>query len=317
MVSKLSISHDNFFRNSLYIYHFTANQHDSISIQISVYEPYHGSATLRDKPIPLPNHCSMACPHCYSTDTVQLKRTTTWGYSISRCKDCNHDFNDRTGTPFNYLEIPTDILFEVLLCRVRYKLSYREEVSEYCLYREFQFSRETVRDWEERFLTLFNDEIRAKCKGKVGKIWKIDETKVKGVWCYLYRGIDEYGNLVDVRLSKTRDMEGTKAFFARAREISDDIPERVQTDGLASYPRAIEEELGEEVEHEVLPCTANAVEQSHRRIKNRHYPMMGFGEFDEANRYFQAFDEVRNFLRPRERMEELLPLYDRGEYFLN
>ena len=50
---------------------------------------------------------------------------------------------------------------------------------------------------------------------------------------------------MDVHLSRTRDMEGTKAFFARVREIAGEIPELVQTDGLASYPHAIEEELGE------------------------------------------------------------------------
>ncbi|ABW32098.1 hypothetical protein AM1_B0380 (plasmid) [Acaryochloris marina MBIC11017] len=47
-------------------------------------------------------------------------------------------------------------------------------------------------------------------------------------------------------------MEGTKAFFAQAIELHDDPPKKVATDGLASYPRAISEELGEDVEHEVL-----------------------------------------------------------------
>ena len=54
---------------------------------------------------------------------------------------------------------------------------------------------------------------------------------------YLYRGIDEDGNLVDVRLSKTRDMAGIKAFFAQAIELHEEAPEQVATDGLASYPR--------------------------------------------------------------------------------
>lgn len=155
-------------------------------------------------------------------------------------------------------------------------------------------------------------------KVQVGKIWKIDETyvRVKGEWCYLYRGIDENGSLVDVRLSPTRDLEGTKAFLARARESAEGIPERVQTDGLASYPRAIEEELGEEVKHEVLPCTANAVEQSHRGIKHRYYPMLGFGEFEAAQRFCQAFDEVRNFLRPRSRMAEVVSLEEQRKQFL-
>jgi len=105
---------------------------------------------------------------------------------------------------------------------------------------------------------------------------------VKGVWRYLYRGIDEDGNLVDVRLSKTRDIAGTKAFFTQAIGLHEDTPEKVATDGLASYPRAIEEKLGADIEHEVRPCTANPVEQSHRRIKHRYYPTLGFGEFEAA-----------------------------------
>lgn len=260
----------------------------------------------------------MNCPECQSTLFTQLKRTTSLGYAIFHCNSCQRDYNERTGTPFNRLEVPTDIVFEVLLCRVRYKFSYRD-VAEYFLLRGFEFTHETVRDWEERFLPLFTEQIRVKRHGKVGKVWKVDETfvRLKGAWCYLYRGIDEHGNLVDVRLSKTRDMEGTKAFFARTREIADVIPERVQSDGLASYPRAIKEELGEAVEHQVLPCSANAIEQSHRGIKHRYYPMMGFGEFEAAQRFCQAFDEVRHFLRARSRMTGVVSLNERRERFLS
>jgi putative transposase len=125
--------------------------------------------------------------------------------------------------------------------------------------------------------------------------------KVAGQWYYFYRGIDADRKLVDVRLSKTRDIDGTKAFFAQAAGLHDDNkPEKVATDGLASYPRAIKEELGKDVEHEIRPCTANPVEQSHRGIKHRYYhPTLGFGEFEAAQRFCQAVDEVRNFLRPR------------------
>ncbi|MGB7248494.1 MAG: DDE-type integrase/transposase/recombinase [Phormidesmis sp.] len=71
----------------------------------------------------------------------------------------------------------------------------------------FSVHPETVRFWEERFLPHFTEQVKAKRKGKAGRIWLIDETflKVHGQWCYLYRGIDEDGNLVDVRLSKTRE----------------------------------------------------------------------------------------------------------------
>ena len=190
-----------------------------------------------------------------------------------RCKVCRRTYNQHTKTPFNFVEVPTDILFQILLCRVRYKLSYRD-IAEFFLIRGFQFTHETVRDWEERFLPYLTEQLRTKLRGKIGKVWHIDETyiRVKGKWCYLYRGIDADGNLVDVRLSETRDMSGTKAFFAQATQLHETVPEIVTTDGLASYPRAIKEELEDEVEHQVVTCTSNPVEQSHRRVKYRYYP---------------------------------------------
>lgn len=77
------------------------------------------------------------------------------------------------------------------------------------LLRSFEFTHETVRDWEERFAPIFAQQLLAKRKGKVGSSWYVDETyiRVKGKWCYLYRAIDRDGNLVDSMLSEKRDME--------------------------------------------------------------------------------------------------------------
>lgn len=59
---------------------------------------------------------------------------------------CQRTFNQRTGTPFNYLEVPTYIVFLVVLWRLRYKLSLHD-VAEMFLERGFIFTYETVRDW--------------------------------------------------------------------------------------------------------------------------------------------------------------------------
>ena len=149
----------------------------------------------------------MICPHCQSPELRKLNQTTDLGYSEFRCSGCARKCNERSGTPFNYLELPTDIVFEIVLCRLRYKLSLRN-LAEMFLLRGFQFTHEAVRDWEERFAPLLADHIRRKRKGKVGRRWYVDETylKVKGKWCYLYRAIDREGNLVDSMLSATRDM---------------------------------------------------------------------------------------------------------------
>ena len=259
----------------------------------------------------------MDCPYCHSPHTTPLKRTTDLGYAVFRCQHCQRTFNERTGTPFNFIEVPTDILFQVLLCRLRYKLSYRD-VAEFFLVRGFEFTHETVRAWEARFAPIFAAELRAKRKGKVSQIWHVDETylRIKGRWCYLYRAIDSDGNLVDSRLSETRDMAAAKAFFQQTQDMTDVPPERVFTDGLSSYPRAIQEELGADVKHEVIPCLGNPIEQSHRGIKQRDYPTLGFGAVESAQRFCQAYEEVHQFFRPRQRMAEFVSLSDRRGHFL-
>ncbi len=248
---------------------------------------------------------------------MKLPRTTDLGYAVFRCTGCSRTFNERTGTPFNYIEVPTDIVFQVLFCRVRYKLSYRD-VAELFLLRGFAFTHETVREWEERFSPIFAEQLRAKRKGQVGKTWHVDETyiKVRGSWCYLYRAMDQDGNLVDSRLSEKRDMAAAKAFFAQAQEVAEHTPERVVTDGHTPYPRAIAEVLGTEVTHEQVPCVANPIEQDHRGIKQRYYPTLGFHNFEAAKRFCQVVDEVRNFFRPRQWMGQQVSLAERRGHFL-
>jgi putative transposase len=91
---------------------------------------------------------------------------------------------------------------------------------------------------------------------------------VKGRWCYLYRAIDRFGALVDVRLSETRDMEAAKAFFRSAKAVTGVTPARVTTDGHDSYPRAIGTELNEGVKHRTNQYLNNRIEQDHRPINS-------------------------------------------------
>ena len=145
----------------------------------------------------------------------------------------------------------------------------------------------------------------------------MDETyvKVRGRWCYLYRAIDSDGNLVDSRLSQTRDMAAAKSFFQQALEVAEEPPVHVVTDGHGSYPRAIKEELGKEVEHERRGCQGNPVEQSHRPVKARYYPTLGFGAFESAKCFCEAFDELHQYFRPRQRMTEYVCLSEQRKMF--
>jgi putative transposase len=115
----------------------------------------------------------------------------------------------------------------------------------------------------------------------------------------LYRAIDGDGNLVDCMLSEKRNMEAAKQFFQQAVAVVGHVPEQGTTDGHTSYPRAIRERISGHVEHRTNKSLNNRLEQDHRGIKPRYYPMRGFGTFAAAARFCCAFDERRNYLRPR------------------
>ncbi len=222
--------------------------------------------------------------------------------------DMSPDLQRADCTSFNYLAYPTDIVLLVVLWRVRYKLSLRD-LAEMFLERGFEFTHEAVREWETRFAPLIADKLRAKRKGQARRSWHVDETyiKVSGVWKYLYRAIDRNGNLVDSMLSEHRDMDAAKRFFKGALDVAAQVPARVTTDGHGSYPRAIRETLGEEVMHRCNQYLNNRIEQDHRSIKQRYYPMRSFGTVDAASRFCRAFDEQRHYFRQRMAMCEPNP----------
>jgi len=146
-------------------------------------------------------------------------------------------------------------------------------------------------------------------------MWMRTYVKVHGKWCYLYRAIDRDGNLVDSMLSHKRDMEAAKRFFKQAVEAVGHAPERVTTDGHDSYPRAIRETLGRDVLHRTNPYLNNLVEQDHRGIKQRYYPMRGFGNFASAAQFCRAFDEVRQFFRFRTTIGQSVSLAQQRDVF--
>jgi transposase-like protein len=205
----------------------------------------------------------------------------------------------------------------VVFWRLRYKLSLRD-IAEMFLDRGFTFTHETVRNWEMRFAPLIAENLRKNRRGKTGPSWYVDETYVKvyGVQCYLYRAIDRDGNLIDVRLSASRDMASAKAFFKKALKQAGGKPDRVTTDGHNSFPRAIGEELGEDVTHRTNRYLNNRIEQDHRGIKQRYYPMRGFMDFASAARYCEAFEEVRQHFRATSKMKQKVSLKDRRQHHL-
>ena len=96
--------------------------------------------------------------------------------------------------------------------------------------REVSVDHSRLNQWVVRYLPRIAEEAR-KRKQPVAGSWRMDETyiKVKGQWTDLYRAVDQYGNTVDLMLSKHRDEAAAKAFFKQA--IRDNgLPDKVVID---------------------------------------------------------------------------------------
>jgi transposase-like protein len=94
----------------------------------------------------------------------------------------------------------------------------------------------------QRFTPLLIDAARP-CRHAPGDRWFVDETYVKLAgrrWVYLYRAIDQYGQVIDVLVSLKRDLAATRQFCTRALEHGS-RPSEVTTDQARAYPRVIEE----------------------------------------------------------------------------
>jgi transposase-like protein len=75
----------------------------------------------------------MRCPACNSRATTERPDRTELRYRCFRCRDCHRGFNERSGTMFNRLQYPTDVVCLVVLWRLRYKLSLRDLVEMFAL----------------------------------------------------------------------------------------------------------------------------------------------------------------------------------------
>jgi len=93
----------------------------------------------------------MSCPRCTSESRLALTQDTTLGYQQFRCRKCGKQFNERTGTPFNFIEYPTEVVMIALHYYFRFKVS-SDDVVELMAMRGFHLSHQTVHNWAHRFV---------------------------------------------------------------------------------------------------------------------------------------------------------------------
>ena len=124
---------------------------------------------------------------------------------------------------------------------------------------------------------------------------------------------EHHQTLLSINMSEQR--AGSTSYLLFPNAFSRLQPDRVTTDKHASYPRAIRRILGRQVLHRTNQYLNNRLEQDHRAVKQRYYPMRGFGSFASAARFCPAFDEVRQYFRARSTNQKPLPLAEQRRHF--
>ncbi len=177
----------------------------------------------------------------------------------------------------------------IILCvrwYITYKLSYRDLV-EMMAERGVILSHTTILRWVQCYVPEFEKRWRRYAR-PVGTSWRVDETyiRVRGRWTYVYRAVDKHGFTVDFLLSEHRDIAAAKRFFIKAIE-GHGAPERITLDGYPATHSAVAQ-LRESGVLRPQPRVwtskylNNLIEQDHRKVKQRIYPMLGFKQFRNA-----------------------------------
>ncbi len=190
---------------------------------------------------------------------------------------------------------PPDVIVLAVRWYLRFALSYRD-VEELLAERGVEVDHVTIYRWVQHFTPLLADAARP-CRHTVGDRWQVDETyvKVAGRWRYVYRAIDQFGQVIDVFVSPRRDAPTARRFFERAIGTTKITPVEVVTDQAGTYP-AVLEELLPAAWHRTDRYANNGVECDHGRLKALR-PMRGLKQDRSARVIIAGHGLVQNVRR--------------------
>jgi transposase-like protein len=174
---------------------------------------------------------------------------------------------------FAGFRFPPEVILQAVRCYLRYGLSCRD-LEDLVAERGIEVDHVTVFRWVQRFTPELIDAARPS-RHAVGDRWFVDETyvKVNGVWRYVYRAVDQHGQVIDVFVSKSKDIASARKFFTTSL-LAHRAPMEVITDRAPALANVTDELIPAEF-HNTGQCGNNRCEADHGRLKARLRPMRG------------------------------------------
>jgi putative transposase len=193
---------------------------------------------------------------------------------------------------------PAEIIGHCVWLYFRFCLSYRD-VEELMAERGVILTYEAVRYWCRKFGQVYANQLRRR-HPRPGDKWHLDEVflTIKGHRHYLWRAVDQDGNVLDILVQQRRDTKAAKRFFRKLLRGLAYVPRVIVTDKLASYGAAMRESLPS-VEHRQHRYLNNRAENSHQPTRQRERHMGRFKSPGHAQRFLAAYGPIVSHFRPR------------------
>ena len=233
-----------------------------------------------------------------STDLLDDSISTIWlgivNLSCSRRVWHTRRMNPPATNRYKTHRFPAEIISHGVWLYYRFCLSYRD-VEELLFVRGVTVSYEAIRKWCRKFGQSYANQLRCR-RPRPGDKWYLDEV-------FLWRAVDQEGNILDILVQRRRDKAAAKRFFRKLLKGCRYVPRVLITDRLKSYGAAKQEMLPG-VEHRQHRYLNNRAENSHQPTRQRERRMQGFKSAGQAQRFLAAYGPIAQHFRPR---RHLLP----------
>jgi putative transposase len=203
----------------------------------------------------------------------------------------------KPANPYRYFHSSPEVIRLVVMMYIRFPLSLRN-VEDLLFERGIDLCHETVRLWWNRFGPMFAADVRrqrvSRMKGFRQWKWHLDEVyvKINGEMHYLWRAVDQEGEILESYVTKTRDKKAALAFMKKAL-TRHGSPQTIVTDGLRSYPAAMRG-LGNLDRREMGRWLNNRVENSHLPFRRRERAMLRFRQMKSLQKFASVHANVHN-----------------------
>ena len=191
---------------------------------------------------------------------------------------------------------PPEIISHAVWLYYRFGLSFRD-VEDLLAERGVSVTYESIRQWCLTFGLDYARRLRRR-RGRMGDTWHLDEVfvKIQGRQQYLWRAVDEDGDVIDILVQSRRHRRAAIRFFRKLLKGQGCVPRRLITDKLRSYPAACRT-----VMPSVVHCTDryanNRAEVSHQPTRERERQMRRFKSAAHAQRFLSVHGPIQNLCR--------------------